>query len=380
MIRLWSIRCFLFIVMIAAGCKESYDPKIPAVKSNYLVVEGFINVNGFTRITLSRTLPLKDTSSFKPELGAQVTIAGEDNSTFNVSESGNGNYISDSLILNVSQKYRLHIKTAAGGEYLSEYAAVKLTPPIDSVNWKLENGGVQIYVSTHDPQNNTRYYKWDYEETWEIHSKFESHYVYNSDLNIVVPRDLNETPLLYYCWQSKTSNNIFIGSSSQLASDIISPLPIELVPNGSIKTGIRFSILVQQHSLDTLSYNFFQQMKRNTESLGSVFDALPSEITGNITCVSNPLEKVIGFISASSLQQKRIFITSYDIGGSTYSQDCDTIFILNKSEELLKSFKDFRMIPFEVKTAFGLVVGYYSGYDFCVDCRVRGTNIKPSFW
>jgi hypothetical protein len=56
---------------------------------------------------------------------------------------------------------------------LSEFAEVRITPQLDSVSWKQENNGVRIYASTHDPNNNTRYYKWDYEETWEIHPLFQ---------------------------------------------------------------------------------------------------------------------------------------------------------------------------------------------------------------
>ncbi len=364
--------------MVVISCKEPFDPKISPVQSNYLVVEGNINVNGFTSIALSRTLPLKDSINSKPELNAQVTITGNDNSVFEVRDAGNGTYLSDSLVLNPNQKYRLHIKTTAGGEYLSDYSSVLQTPAIDSINWKLENNGVRFYVNTHDPQNKTRYYKWDYEETWEINSAYLSYYKYEN--GFVIPRDFSEIPKLYYCWRSSKSVSILLGSSAQLTNDVISLAPVEFIPLESEKLSVRFSILVKQYSLDRKAYDFYKMMKSNTESLGSVYDPLPSEITGNITCVSNPQEKVIGYITASTVEQKRLFVTSADVH-SKYTQDCRSVYVVNNPDSL-NLYLNIRglMLYMSDGSPPGPVKGYYSSTPYCIDCTLRGTNVQPSFW
>jgi len=36
--------------------------------------------------------------------------------------------------------------------------------------WQRENDGLRLYANARDPQNDTKYYQWKYEETWEIHS------------------------------------------------------------------------------------------------------------------------------------------------------------------------------------------------------------------
>ena len=50
----------------------------------------------------------------------------------------------------------------------SDFATVKKHFYLITISWKPENGGIKIYVNTHDLENNTRYYDWKYEETWEF--------------------------------------------------------------------------------------------------------------------------------------------------------------------------------------------------------------------
>ncbi|GEO10003.1 DUF4249 domain-containing protein [Segetibacter aerophilus] len=373
--KVWMVIWVVIIAIVWVGCKERFDPKIPSSQSNYLVVEGFINARGFTTIKLSRTVAIKDSSKVKPELNAIVTIKGEDNSTFNVRATGKGSYVSDSLILKPAQKYRLQIKTTTG-EYLSEYVAVKQTPLIDSISWKYKNSDVEISVNTHDQQNNTRYYKWDYEETWEIHSAYMTYYEYKN--GAVTPRQsFDEILKLFYCWRNESSQRIIIGSSAQLANDVISSAPLISIPMHAERFSVRYSILVRQYSLDRKGYDFFSMMKSNTESLGSIFDPLPSEVTGNISCVSNPNEKVIGYIPASTVNEKRIFISNVP---SRFTLDCQPTYVANNRDSFRVYYDMGGLLPYQAEGTPGPIKGYYSAYPDCVDCTLRGTNVKPSFW
>ena len=361
-------------------CKERFDPKLTPQQTNFLVVEGLINANGFTNITLRRTVPLKDTARLKAETNAQVSIVADNNTNYPVKEVGNGAYRSDSLILNINQKYRLHIKTKSGGEYLSEYVSVKKTPSIDNVSWELKNDGVQIYVNTHDPSNNSRYYKWEYEETWEIHSAFLSEYVYNKTTNTVTSRPYDERSGLFYCWQNHNSTDILVGSSAQLTNDVISRQPLLFIPKSSVKTSVRYSILVKQYAMDKQSYDFYELMKKATESLGSIFDSQPSEFAGNIVCTSNAKERVIGFVSAATIEQKRIFLTPADMNGSTYRQNCEEVLVRNNPDSFRAAYAGEGYLPYAALFMGRNITHYYSSAADCIDCRLRGTNVKPSFW
>ncbi len=180
----------LLLGVIVSACKEPFDAHLRPEQTNYLVVEGYINVTGYSTISLSRTQPLNDSTTLKKETNATVTIEGEDNSSFPLSEIGDGSYTTYVPSLSPLQQYRLHIKTTTGGEYLSAFSKVRETPNIDNVSWKQKDNGIEIYVDTHDPQDSTRYYKWDYVETWEIHSAYSNLFRYENGL--VTPRAFAE--------------------------------------------------------------------------------------------------------------------------------------------------------------------------------------------
>lgn len=353
-------------------------------QSNYLVVEGFINADGQTDIELSRTAALSEGAAIRPEHGASVTIAGEDNSAIPLSETGAGYYQSDSITLDKNQKYHLDIKTADGKEYLSDFVAIKQTPAIDSVSWQNQNDGVHIFVNTHDQQNKTLYYKWDYVETWEIDSHYPASYKYfhgeadDGSQSYVAPRDADEVIKMKTCWRNVVSSDIHIGSSTKLASDIISLEPVVIIPRSSEELSVRYSIIVKQYALDKQAFGFYQLIKKNTESIGSIFDAQPSDITGNIHCTNNSAEKVIGYIGVSTEQKTRIFITNQQVGDAQwgYHQDCLTITVPNVSDSLNKYLIGGDYIPY---SPTGLNA-YNAVTEICANCRTRGGSIRPDFW
>src|SRR6476620_6991009 len=162
-----------YLVIIGfCSCKDIYDPHIETKTTGLLVVEGSINSGqGPTTIRLSRSSGLEDVA-LKPELGAQVDVEGEDGNDFPLVENGSGEYSNPHLTLNNGVQYRLRIRTTDGKQYASDYTPVKYTPLIDSITWQRENDGVRIYANARDLQNDTKYYQWKYEETWEIHSAY----------------------------------------------------------------------------------------------------------------------------------------------------------------------------------------------------------------
>src|SRR5690606_10646275 len=147
------------------GCKEKFPFPPSAIDRSHLVVEGFINIgNDSTRIKISRSVKPDDSVFIKPERAAVVSVEAENGSNYPLFETEPGMYCGAPVTLNPSEKYRLAIQTVNGKSYFSEFVAVKTTPPIDSVSWIRTPNGVQLYVNTHDPNNDTRYYAWQFME------------------------------------------------------------------------------------------------------------------------------------------------------------------------------------------------------------------------
>lgn len=368
-----------FIVFLFS-CKDAYRPDIISNNRAYLVVEGVLNVSGPASVTLSRTTPISG-SGFLPVNGAQLSVEGRDNSVRPLTQQTAGVYTSANLNLVLNNEYRLRIRTQDGKEYLSEYVVARQTPVIDSVGWKRETEGVRLYVNTHDASGNTRYYRWDYDETWEINSYHFSRYIYVGN-GIVRERSPQEE--VYRCWKYNNSKNILIGSSAKLQSDIIFQSPVNFIANGSEKLDVRYSVIVRQYAIDKTAYDFYDLMKRNTENLGTIFDPQPSETRGNITCISNPDELVIGFITSSTVTEKRIFISNSDLPDWRYDEYCPLITVVNRPDSIAEAYGTGSYMPVDaVFSPFNpnQIIGYLSSYPSCVDCTKRnGSLAKPSYW
>lgn len=370
---------FLFIALSLCRCKEAYiNPKVPA-SVNYLTVEGYISANGPTRFTLSHTIPLPGDSTIQMEGNAVVQVEGEDNSVHPLVQQTTGVYGADALPLTAAKKYRLRVTTQAGKVYLSDYVPYRNTPPIDSINWVYDGSKVTICVNTHDAANETRYYQWQDTETWEYHSAEQSSLQYQASTNTVALRPIGQQ--IYTCWQNVTSSAILLGNTTKLAQDVVYRFPLAVIPKGSPKISVLYSILVQQYAVTEDGYNYLSIMKKNTESLGSIFDAQPSALHGNIHCVSDPGELVLGYVSAGDIQQQRIYISSdqVDLGYFPQCQEPDK-FVQDVPDSLKIYFGGGAYLPLNQRKN-GVLVGFSGNRAGCVDCRLMGgTTVKPYFW
>ena len=366
------------ILLIVIGCKQAYVPPVHSGNTSFLVVEGFIN-NGqdSSYISLTHTYTLADTGSVTAELHAKLTVEGTDNTTYPLTEWGGGQYGAASLPLNNTQQYRLRIKTSAGKEYLSDFLTLKVSPPIDSINWARTGDGVQIYANTHDPQNASHYYRWDYQEAWEFHSVY---YAYLKWVNDQI-QPLNPNPF-YTCYKYATSKTVLINSTTKLAKDEVYAFPVELIPSNSWMISVRYSIQVKQYVLTADAYNYWQALQQNTEQIGSIFGPQPfAPPKSNIHNTADATEEVIGFLSAGTLRKQRIFITpgqipNWQLG---YYSDCN---LLNEPTDSLYFY--LTQLKGNWPVSQEIISPTESRWNIaaqeCVDCTMTGTLTPPSFW
>ncbi|HYE55188.1 MAG TPA: DUF4249 domain-containing protein [Chitinophagaceae bacterium] len=368
---------FFCSVLILAACRQSYEP--PAIKApnKYLVVEGVMNANAGERTTikLSMTRNLLDTFITDPVTSAQVQIEARSGTGYQLQEQAGGTYISDPLTLNAGETYRLKIR-ANGDEYLSDYVPVKITPAIDSLNWR-QNDDVTIYVSTHDPTNNARYYRWDFTETWQYRAEYET--ILGVQNGLIFYRDANTQ--VYNCWRYADATQIALGTSVKLSEDVINQAPVTQIPKGSPRLGVRYSILVRQYALTEDAHKYWEILKKNTQSLGTLFDAQPGQLRSNLYKTSDPDEPVIGFASASSVTEKRMFISNGELTNWTSldpKPDCQLQFTpQDPNNYLIYKYPDTAYAPYYFVTGGGIALARKA----CLECTWHGgTNQKPSFW
>lgn len=385
------------ILLSLFGCVQKYNPKPGQAYTNALVVDGSLNSGqGQAMLTLSRTGSLSAPARI-PEDGATVTIQGSDSTNYSLTGTSNGNYMAEDLNLDPGRQYRLLITTLEGDNYVSDFVPVIPNPPIDSINYQFEtNGSLDIWVYTHNALNNTKYYQWEFGETWEFHSEYPSSLKYDTigmGPAAVITLDPSITSItgnpidssIYRCWHSDSSSSILIGNTAASGADVISQ-PIANFSIGAQAMTVLYSINVRQFGWSKAGYQFLQGMKTNTEEIGSVFGPLPTQLPGNIHCISNPSQLVIGFFNVTPLQQQRYFISHSQLPNWTYDPVCELIVVDNVPDSIRKYSLNYLpvapvdTVPIPMTSFLYNILSFSAATNTCVDCTLTGSNVKPPFW
>jgi Domain of unknown function (DUF4249) len=377
---------------LACMCRKPYD--VPAFKTSLsiLSIDGMINTGAAKRsvFLVSRSVNLSDSLPYKAELNARVQIKDISGNTFQLTDSAfNGVYVSDPLTLDANSRFQLSVISSDGKKYLSDFVSPKTAPAIDSIYWQLNDDAVlgtqviNVYLDAHDPSNNNAYYRWDYEETWLNRSRYESKWKVIGD-SIYPLSPENE---LYNCWKYNSSSDILLGSTINLSSSVVSRKQIARFLKNDSKMDVEYSTQVRQYPLDEAAYKYWLTISQNAQNPGSFFDFQPNQLAGNIHCVSNPNDPVIGYVSASTIAEKRIFIRNSQLPGwqSNFAGNCPLdSFPTNPLNTLRYNFADTSLTIYEF--LHGSIIPLFPGTIIltkkpCVDCRFQGGSVsKPDYW
>ncbi|HXD76680.1 MAG TPA: DUF4249 family protein, partial [Puia sp.] len=224
------------------------------------------------------------------------------------------------------------------------------------------------------PTGASRYYRWAFDQTYEYHAARSSSVVYDDATQTVEDRPPGQQ--IYRCWKDYPSTQLMLSTTAKLSQDIVYRYPLVHIPFGDQALSVLYSLQVTQYVMTSDAYNYYLQLLANTESLGSVFDILPTQLTGNIHNVADPTEPVIGYISAGTAAVQRIYIHYNDLFYWEYDFECPGPDIQVTPDSTVFYFADHLFTPI----AFGAGV-YVANQTTCVDCTANGgTNQKPAYW
>ena len=370
------------VLFFVSSCVTPFEPEGYEQLENILVIEGDINLAGNTDIIVSRSLKLGDIAKRNYVKGANVWIESESGTKYygyQVSSGQEVKYSTGSLYLDYNKRYKLCVVTPEGKRYDSELVKPLIPPPVSSVEFLTDTvkKEVTFYVNTADPANNTHYYKWSYVEEWE----FTAHKYANFEYNPLtfkmdeIPYEKNK----YYCWNSDKSKSILIHSTTHLSEDKVYRMPLVSMGPLDLRISLLYSIEVTQQALSKESYLYWENLRKNSDQLGGIFSPQPSEMRGNIKCISDSTEVVLGYISAGFFRKKKFFASKSEIGLYWDDHSCEII-IPEKAMPI--------PIPWSTMHEDGYVVVSYNPTEResvwvlkeCADCRTKGTKTKPLFW
>ena len=370
--------CLTLLMFILAGCIEPYHGKTESIDS-ILVVEGIIT-SGTTRITLSRSVGLDENiygDAFAVD-HAMVYVESEDGTTSRFAySSGYGIYTIETGELDVDTKYRLVIQVD-GDEYQSSFLTPAISPPVD-ISFTSDENNIHVCVTTHGYDHQPGYYLWSYKEDWEIHAT-----VYGDSINIgrkIIYHDLNSPDNRYYCWKKDSSRVLILGTTEKLIENTIREQKIQTFSRTDYRSSVLYRAQVKQNTIHKEAYDFYYNLQKNIEQTGSIFGAIPSEIMGNIRCVSNADIPVIGYVDVSTTSTAEKYLTNeFFESGFAYWQCVLDTFIYNPRDwfPLQRVDMDYIFFMFVPDTRNEIFINLS-----CVDCtrsRLGGTKRKPKNW
>ena len=377
-----------------SSCITKYETKGINEIADILVVQGIIT-DEESSISLTRSVLL--TGDYTPASIDNATVYVEcDDGTRTLSAIYEptdvypyiGRYVINTGQLNPDRKYCLKVEVD-NHVYASEFTHPIKTPEIDSVFWTKRAQGqpVRISVSTQSQNNDVLYYQWSFREDWEHHSSYQllqcpacdlfwklgsPPYCYLCDVL------LEPSPFSYYCWRYVNSRDILLGSSAKTIFGQVTENIFEIDPSER-RLSVLYRITVNQNAISKRAHDYFANIKKNAENMGSIFAPVPSELRGNIICTTDPGRQVIGYIDISTTTQKSLFIHSGDVFEPTMK--------LNPDSELYETWN--WCFPIQPYTSPELIVHFMyineegkprsvSVNIDCVDCD--GLTQKPDGW
>jgi hypothetical protein len=396
---------------LLGGCITEFTPDITTDHQSLLVVEGTI-VDGETVITLNWSEGLYDDEEeggiigwgydgfrIMPPTGATVTIEGEGGERFEAVETTYGEYRATGVTLDNNTRYRLHI-SLDGENYASQWRLPQATPPIESIDFHEKDGMVQVRVNVTGEPGGPRHYRWSYEETWEIRATImaQSYFgMYEGDYSgysLGAFRSSEgelktwsypgyQSPF-YYCWGYDRSRQLLLGSTDLLTTNTLRDHVLYEFAVSHNRISQLYHTKIYQYAIGEEAYYYLENLKSNTDDTGSIFAPVPSEMEGNIECLTSPEVPVIGFVEVSRLVEREIFLPSNE---SPYQAPLNTCVQYSYTELM-------EMAAEAGEAGMYLLYDYYpvsiSGNSFdgssfstplCIDCRnMGGTKVRPSWW
>jgi hypothetical protein len=376
-IRFFNILLIL-LIMVINSCVEEYWPDLDKYE-NILVVDGTIsNDEGPYTVNISVSTTIENPKQI-PYPGCEVIISDNTGYSEELSEIGTGTYLTamDGIRGKAGNKYKLTIRTPEGRTYETDYTLLTEPVGIDSVygNVEIHNEndptddglGVQFYIDTKPADSDSAFFLWKLTETYQYESDFTIDYLWKGYFE-----RFHDPDTLLTCWITEKINNIYTYNTLGQSQSQITGLPLNYVSNETKRLTIRYSLLVEQYTMNYESQKFWQQLQEQSADQGTLYSKQPYQIKGNIRNVDNEDEPVLGYFNVAGKVEKRIFIDKpfYEFDHPVCFPDTDVRGIV---------YWPSRFWPIYVYLTTDDQFAH--GPDNCFDCTLHGGNLTmPPFW
>ncbi len=368
------------------GCVTPFDAETTDFESVLVVDAVLTNEVKQHQIFLSRTYRFED--SIINESSATVKVIEGDLTEYDFFESTPGTYVSNSsFAARPNTNYQLVITTPDGKRYSSDIEVVTNEVPFDDLyaaitTNDLNEEGISILIDNVGAENNSGYYRFEYEETYKIVAPLWD------PMDVVVISDspptfdfITKTQEEQVCYNTEPSLNLILANTNRFSENKLNRYPVRFLNKDNFIISHRYSILVKQYSISREAHTFYETLNEFS-GVESVFsENQPGFFNGNINTDSN--EKVIGFFDVATVSSKRIFFNYKDFypdsGVANFPDKC--MITIPIKERLVSAVQNDRLKFLLLNPDPDPSVGPYLMVPrICGDCTVLGSNIIPEFW
>lgn len=303
---------FLLLISLSA-CVEPISLDLEN-EEGILVVEGVItNGPGPHKVNISRT---QATQRVPAPLGAaEVFLLDDQGNIYPYFQELPGEHTIPfgAMSANPGVAYWLRIVMPDGTIYESDpevlsgqlardsaYYDFSVTTEINENGIALTRNTFEAYIDSEIPASDEPlYYRWVMEEAYEV-----------------VPTDFPDPfgaiPSPCYFLRNPDPQNIHLFNSLEESSGFVEKRLLAKREVG-IPLLHRYFIIVKQFGLTEAAYNYWNNVRKNIDQSGSIFDVPPATVRGNLRNINDPDEVVYGYFAASPMVVTRTEIRGEDV-------------------------------------------------------------------
>ena len=392
------------LLVVTCSCVEEIDIIDDLNFEDALVIEASItNEMKQQVIAMSRSYRFEDEGA-NPESNASVSISANDERiyTFNECDTIPGLYVSEEEFrAEPDTDYRLFVTTTAGDSYTTLPVQLPQASTIDRVyaNREVNSVGTEllvIKVDSFDPTRSSNYYRYEYEETYQIIAPnwVNKEFVILQDEfgnDLAFPGFETRSRDEIECYNTELSNSIIQTSTTALSEDRVEGFPVRNITTDNPIRSHRYSILVKQYVQSLEAFSYYDLLNQLSATGNALAQIQPGFIASNIFSTSDREEKVLGFFDVSTVSEERIFFNYEDFF---------------PGEDLPPYFVNCRITAPPIATMSGTplkdaiqagLVKYFQDHVVqandpdnvgpfdvvptpCGDCTVLGQTDPPEFW
>jgi hypothetical protein len=328
-----SLSIILFFVLSLVACIDPYEVDFGS-GNKILVVEGFLtdDIQNADTIKIRYSIYNNQQSIFispieNVKVSVFTTVTKEETKLVDL---GKGRFLPPKgFKVKSSEKYVLKFTLPDGQQYESTPQGLVPTPPIERVyeqfnpksrlseDGKTFRSANEVFIDFKDPPNQKNFYLWrftHYERVQYCATCYQSLLDYSTGgCTIKSAIDYFDYPCDGECYE------IFRDKKLNIFSDVVSDGKVisgRLIAKIPVFYTAGCLVEVQQVGISYEAYSIYKILQAQTQTNGGLADTPPEAIVGNISNISNPGERIVGFFSIGNIQKKQIWLDRLNTVGT----------------------------------------------------------------